>query len=408
MRTITNCRSCGSGDLTEIVNFGEQYLSDFREDDSKPPRYPLELVYCGGCHLVQLRHTVPSGEMYHDRYGFKSGVSESIRADLKEVVEQALEQVPEPDGWLDIASNDGTLLSFVPNYVYRVGVDPVKFLCEEAEPHANLIVNDFFQADDVLTYDDYNGHINKFDVVTSISMFYDLDDPNKFVADVARVLEDRGVWVIQQNYLLTTLELNAIDNVCHEHLEYYSLLALEPLLARHGLAVFKCSTSMVNGGSIRTFVGKIGDHAEEQSVQEQRDLEWNAGLDGIDAYRAFGAGVAVSIKALRGFVNTVSASGSSVYIYAASTRGATIWQAAGFGPEQITAAVERNPAKVGKMFSAIDVPIISERQAREEQPDYILIGPWFFADQILEREADLLAAGTQAIIPLPELRVVNG
>lgn len=394
MRTITNCRSCDSPDLTELVDFGDHFLSDFRDDDTLPPKYPLVLVICDGCKLVQLRHTVPSSDMYHERYGFKSGISESIKNDLKEVVEQALEVKPDTANWLDIASNDGTLLSHVPNELYRVGVDPVGFLCEEAKQYADRIVNEFFSSE----------HMDRtFDVITSVSMFYDLDDPNQFVSDVEWTLADKGVWVIQQNYLLTTLELNAIDNVCHEHLEYYSLMSLEALLERHGLEVFKCSTSMINGGSIRTFVARKGDFPIDGSVQDQRDAEWNAELDSIDAYKSFAAGVAKNIADLMDFVDNASANGSSIYIYAASTRGATIWQAAGFGPEQITAAVERNPAKVGKMFSAINVPIISEEQARAEKPDYMLIGPWFFANQILEREQELLEAGTKAIIPLPEL-----
>lgn len=400
MRTITDCRSCASTNLTELVDFGEQYLSDFREDNSKPPKYPLVLVICDGCKLVQLRHTVPSAEMYHDRYGFKSGVSNSIKDDLKEVVVQGL-TFRDPmavHSWLDIASNDGTLLSYVPKDIRRVGVDPVGFLCKEAEPHADKIVADFF---DPKHFED-----EKFDVVTSISMFYDLDDPNKFVSGVKSVMSEGGLWIIQQNYLLTTLELNAIDNVCHEHLEYYTLLSLESLLERHGLEVVSVSTSMINGGSIRTFVARRGDYVPDGTVKIQRHLESVYGLQHIDAYERFGAKVAESIEDVRRAVRDANYYGKSVYIYAASTRGATIWQAAGFGPEQIKAAVERNPAKVGRMFSAIGVPIISEEQARAEKPDYMLIGPWFFADEILEREKDLLASGTNAIIPLPELRIV--
>lgn len=405
MDAITRCRSCHSSKLVEVVDLGEQYISDFRDDGERPPKYPLTLLLCGHCKLVQLKHTTPSAEMYHERYGFKSGVNDTLRADLKDVVASALHYRGNPRRWLDIASNDGTLLSFVPAPTYAVGIDPIKKLCDEAVQHGDLIVNAFFSAPLVTEYGE-ESQAEKFDVVTSISMFYDIDDPNKFVKEVASVMESNGVWVIQQNYLLSTLELGAIDNICHEHLEYYSLIALENLLGRHGLEVFHLTTSGVNGGSLRTFVARKGDYEVDDTVRTQRIKEYNFGMSGVRVYKEFGRDAMSRIAGLRDLVNSLAKQEKTVFIYGASTRGATIWQAAGFGPEQIECAVERNPDKVGKRFSAINIPIISEEHARAYKPDYILIGPWFVAREILEREADLLAGGTKAIIPLPTLRII--
>lgn len=400
MRTITNCRSCSSESLVQIINLGDQHISDFRDDNTLPPKYPLEVVYCDDCKLVQLRHTVPSGEMYHERYGFKSGISDSIKNDLREVVEQALAKKPDASSWLDIASNDGTLLSFVPKEIYRAGVDPITKLCNEARQHADSIVNDFFSSE--------RFGQNDFDIITSISMFYDLDDPNEFVSGVEKVLASKGVWVIQQNYLLTTLQLGAIDNICHEHLEYYTLMSLRALLDRHGLEVFKCSTSMVNGGSIRTFVARKGDYPVGASVHRQMGLERKAGLDSIDAYRSFADKAMSNITALHDLVYELANKDKTIYIYAASTRGATIWQAAGIGPEQVVCAVERNPAKVGARFSAIDIPIISEEEFRRLRPDYALVGPWFFAfPEIINRESEYILGGGKMIVPLPDLVVIE-
>lgn len=397
MRTITSCRVCHSKQLTTIIDLGEQYLSDFRTDFERPPKAPLEAVICEACRLVQLRHTVPSGQMYHERYGFKSGVSDSIKADLHEIVNETLKFKTEVSSWLDIASNDGTLLSYVPKEIYRVGIDPIQKLCDEAKQHADRIVPDFFRA---------NYFDQPFDVVTSISMFYDLDDPNRFVSEVKDTLADKGVWVIQQNYLLTTLQLGAIDNFCHEHLEYYSLMSLQALLDRHGLEVIRCSTSMVNGGSIRTFVARKGDYPVAASVHRQLEFEHKAGLYELKPYTTFAEFAMKQIADLRSLVGKLAREGNSIYIYAASTRGATIWQAAGIGPQHVEAAIERNPTKVGARFSAIDVPIESEEWAHRLRPDYMLIGPWFFADEILNREVAMLEAGTKVIIPLPQLRIV--
>lgn len=397
MKTIIECRSCSSTNLDKFLDLGSQYVSDFRDDLSKPNKYPLQVVICADCKLVQLRHTTPSQEMYHENYGFKSGISDSIKADLKEIVEEGLTYHHE-GAWLDIASNDGSLLSNVPTNIYRVGVDPITKYCKEAEQYADKIVNDFFGGQKFIT---------KFDVITSISCFYDMDTPNQFVSDVTKVLAMRGVWIIQQNYLLPTMELGAIDNICHEHLEYYTLLSLEPLLARHGLEVIDISTSMVNGGSIRTVVAHKGTRPVQDSVEKQRTIEADANLHDTVPYFTFAKNAHTNIERLKLLVMGIKSEGKSVAILAASTRGATIWQAAEFTADDIDYAVERNSEKVGKYFSAIGIPIVSEEQFRQDQPDYAIIGPWFFDDEIVKRESGYLKNGGILITPLPEVKLIE-
>lgn len=398
MRTITKCRSC-DGKITEFLDLGVQYTSDFREDNSDTPAYPIVAVMCEDCYLVQLRDTTPSHEMYHDNYGFKSGVSNSIKDDLKDNVKNALKYFKKPSNWMDIASNDGTLLSYVPKSTFKVGVDPITKYCKMAEEHADLIINDFYRAELV------DGLM--FDVITSISCFYDMDDPNKFVKDVAQVLARKGIWIVQQNYLLPTMQLNAVDNFCHEHLEYYTLLSMEPLLERHGLEVIELSTSMVNGGSIRTIIAHKGAYPTQDSVERQRTIEKDYRLDTWAPYERFAKDVWKNLRELKLFVTDANKEGKTVAILAASTRGATIWQAAGIGEGDVLFAVERNPEKVGKYFNAIHVPIVSEEHAREVKPSYMIVGPWFFADEIVEREADYRANGGALVIPLPKLKIVE-
>lgn len=399
MRGITKCRACGNKNLLEFLDLGKQYLSDFRDDYEKTPKYPLVAVLCSGCSLVQLKHTTPQHEMYHDRYGFKSGVSDSIKKDLDSVVSHAFEYKNDPKTWLDIASNDGTLLSFVPEDIYRVGVDPVGFLCEEAEQHADVIINDYYDAKHFKDTD------WGFDVITSVSCFYDMPNPNKFVRDVKKVLADKGVWIIQQNYLLTTMELSAVDNFCHEHLEYYTLLSLENLLKKYDLEVNEVYLSMVNGGSIRTVVSHKGTFDVDESVFRQREIEEAYGVGTIMPYEEFAAAVGNELNKLRTLLTDLKAQGKKIAILAASTRGATIWQSANIGSYLVDYAVERNPAKVGKNFTAIGIPIVSEEYAREDKPDYMVIGPWFFADEIIKREEEYLKAGGELIIPLPRVTI---
>lgn len=405
-----------NGELTPVIDLGEQYLSDFRDDDQLPPRYPLEVMMCDDCQLVQLNHTTPSEDMYHERYGFKSGVNEAIRANLSEIVEECFKWKPKARRWLDIASNDGTLLSNVPENVYRVGIDPITKYCEEARQHADLVINDFFQPHYFhYQLDQGEDLYPKFDVITSVSMFYDLDDPNEFVKGVKGILAPEGVWSIQQNYLLTTMELNAIDNVCHEHLEYYSLHSLEKLLDRHDLEVFDVSTNTINGGSIRTLVQHKGAYSRlnngitnriQPSVQKQRDKEMAFGIADPKIYERFGYETQLRMLKLANFVLKEALDGKVTYIYGASTRGGTIWQGAGLDVEHLPKAVERNPEKVGKKIASIQVPIISEEQARAEKPDYMLVSPWFFKEVFLEREREYLENGGKFIFPLPEVEIV--
>lgn len=394
---IKECRACKSDDLTEFLDLGEQYLSDFREDDKLPPKYPLVAVLCGSCALVQLRDTTPQSEMYHDRYGFKSGISDSIKNDLHDIVFHAQQYRDTPKSWLDIASNDGTLLSFVPKVTKKVGVDPVTFLCEEAAQHADYIVNDYFNSESVK---------EKFDVITSISCFYDMPDPTQFVEDVKNVLNDDGVWVIQQNYLLTTMELGAVDNFCHEHLEYYTLISLKKLLEKCGLEINEVKLSMVNGGSIRTIVSHKGTFPVDKSVDDQLEKEENYGLNSLAPYKEFSEKVGENLDKLYRTVKELKDNGNRICILAASTRGATLWQSANIGKELVDYAVERNVAKNGKRFSAIDIPIVSEETFRKDQPDYALIGPWFFADEIIKREHEYAERGGKFITPLPKVEIV--
>lgn len=398
----TDCRSCRSGDLVSVLDLGEQHLSDFREDDSRPSRYPLHLVVCGSCGLVQLDHTAPSAELYHGNYSFKSGVSDGIRADLADVVRSALDRRPDARTWLDVASNDGTLLSYVPPAVHRVGIDPLEQFAAEAREHADQVITDFFRPS-------YFGAGDRFDVVTSVSMFYDLDDPDAFVAGVAGVLAPRGVWVVQQNYLPAMLDATSVDNVSHEHLAYYSLTTLSPLLERHGLRVNHVTMSPVNGGCFRTVITRRDDALRHPSVTATLLDEERRGLRDpeLAVYARFAARARERLHTLYDLVDEVVEGGESVYVYGASTRGGTLWQAAGLTPRHLPFVVDRNPAKVGRWMSALGSPIISEEDARERHPEYMLVGPWWFRDVFLKREADYLRSGGKLIFPLPDVDVVG-
>lgn len=404
---ITKCRSCGSEKLDSVIDLGNQMLSDFRADDKKPNAYPLHLVRCLDCNFCQLTETAPFDEMYTENYGFKSGTNEVIRADLKDIANQgiryALQNHPDPItepslDVLDIASNDGTLLSNYPTNYYRVGVDPIAKLCKEADLKSDLIINEFFPTKQL--------EGAKFDIITAISCFYDVEDPANFLGEMVKLMTDNGVLIIQQNYLLATLQNNAYDNICHEHIGYHTLMSMEHLFERFGLECVDVSTSMVNGGVLRTVCQKKGVGTPTKAVQAQRDIETAYGLDTDTPYRRFANNVKNTAHELKELIDSINASGKKCYIYGASTRGGTIWQYVGLDVNDLPFAVERNPDKVGKKIASIGVPIISEEQARLDKPDYMLVSIWFFWDSVCQREQDYLNAGGRLIRPLPELEVV--
>ena len=397
---IKKCRSCSSTELTEIINLGEQYLSDFRTDASKPEKFPLIVLLCSNCSLAQLSETVARENMYHDGYGYRSGVNEQIRSNLKMLVEQGLGFIPTPKRWLDIACNDGTLLSFVPKTTYRVGVDPVKKFKTESSDHADSIIDDYFPNTEIESQD-------KFEVITSISMFYDLDDPNSFVDSIRRLLTENGVWIVQQNYLMSMLENNSFDNICHEHIEYYSCTAMQKLLDAHDLEINKVVMDPINGGSIITIISHKNFRIVDSSVLEVINKEKIFGVANPNSYGEFNSAVETITAKLVSTLSNLKSSGKKIAIYGASTRGAVIWQKANLGPNIIEYAIERQKEKFGKYFSAIGVRIISEEEMRIAPPDYLLIGPWFLKESLINRESDYLKNGGKMIFPLPNVEIID-
>jgi SAM-dependent methyltransferase len=388
----------------DVIDLGQHRLPDFpRPEDHRPdtPTYRLRLVICLDCTLLQLGETTPRAKLYHDRYGFRSGTNEAIRLDLLEIVQYARMVKPGIKSWLDIACNDGTLLSNVPPEIHRTGIDPVTPIAREARQNnrADRVIYNYFSA--------HYFRPREFDVITSISMFYDLDDPNQFVHEVKQCLAPGGIWVIQQNYAGDMLRSNAIDNVCHEHVTYFALLPLMILLERHGLEINDVTFSSVNGGCIRTLVSRIGDRPVSASVQEAYEREVIMGLHRPGVWTSWGEQVRRELDLTRSFLVNAKHQGQLVYLYGASTRGGTILQMIDAGPDLLPYAVERSPAKVGAVMSATGIPIISEEAMRHDRPNFLLVSPWFFKSVFLRREAEYLRKGGRLVFPLPHFEIAS-
>jgi hypothetical protein len=317
------------------------------------------------------------------------------------------------DTVIDIGCNDGTLLSFYGGDFYRVGVEPAKNLRQHAEKHADLIIGDYFTAEGY-----FARRSEKAKIVTSIAMFYDLEEPHKFVSDIDAVLDTEGLWIVQMSYMPLMLKQLAFDNICHEHLEYYSLSSFEYLVRQYNLRVVDVELNDTNGGSFRIYLRKniSQDHffgtAPHRDVGEFRvssllEYEKKLHLDEPETYISWFKKVQELRTQTVDFIRSEKSRGKVIWGYGASTKGNTLLQWYGLDNTLIDAIAERNPDKYGKRTVGTNIMIRSEEQMRQAKPDYLLILPWHFISEFRAREKEYLASGGKFIVPCPKFEVVS-
>ena len=392
-REISNCRACGSARLETVLDLGNLAVSDFPALASEQEdRAPLTLVVCLDCSLVQLRHTVERDRLYRD-YWYRSGTNESMVASLRDVVDDAVRRVGlrDDEAVLDIGANDGTMLRLFPAGAYRYGFEPSN-LAGEAREGTDGIFRDYFPP--------AWPAFRQFKVITSIAMFYDLEEPGAFVKAIKDWLHPRGVWLVQFQDLAAMLGCNGFDNICHEHLTYWGQDAFLALLAQHGLCVEDVTYNQTNGGSVRYAIRHGKQRIAAPSYGDVFAQAW--------ALAEFGRKVETLKERTRVMLQRIRAAGQTVLGYGASTKGNTTLQYYGITADLLPAIAERNPDKWGKVTAGTHIPIISEQEMRERRPDYLFVLPWHFIDGFVQREAAFLAGGGRFIVPLPELRVVGG
>lgn len=409
IREISKCRVSKSKDLVPILKLGTQALTGVFPENSniKITEGPLELVWCPESGLVQLKHSYDANEMYGDNYGYRSGLNQSMVDHLRNKV-CYLERLARPkkgDTILDIGSNDCTMLkTYSVEGLRRIGIDPTGKKFAEYYPNDISLVPEFFSSD---VY--YSATDKQAKIITSIAMFYDLDDPVAFACEIKNVLADGGIWHFEQSYLPSMLRLTSYDTICHEHLEYYSLSAVIKILDAADLKVADVAMNNINGGSFAvTAVKKSNTQIKINSpvINWTLEQEERMGLSTPEPYLQFEERVFRHREDLTRLINSLVADGKKIYGYGASTKGNVILQFCNFTSEQITAIAEVNEEKFGRVTPGTNIPIISEDEARAAQPDYFLVLPWHFKDGILRRERKYLTNGGKFIFPFPEIEIV--
>ncbi len=388
--------------MIDVLDLGDLPFSCFpNPEDPNPELLPLKLCLSPESGLVQLRHSIDPDEMYN-QYWYMSGINQSMTLALKSIVDQAILRskldLNPGDIVVDIASNDGTLLSAYPDHLFRVGIDPAKNIKPK---NCNLHINTYFSAE---AYEEKLGS-KKAKIVTSIAMFYDLEDPIKFAKDVAKILQPGGLWILELSYLPTMLEKNSFDTICSEHLEYYSLAAIEYILKRSGLEVEDVELNDVNGGSFRVYIRHQGYAKETVAIHQMRQSEQSMKLTDPQTYLDFAKSVEKNKAEMIAFLETQKKLGKKVIGYGASTKGNTILAYYGIGPELLPYVADRNPIKWGRE-TVTRIPIISEDEARKMKPDYFLTLPYHFINEFLTRETEFLQHGGKFVLPIPNLKVL--
>lgn len=405
--------------MQELFTLGELYPSDFLQDNEAPRSNLVEMkLMLTSDGNVRLEKIAPLNVMFAEKYWYASGINNTMRDALKDIVYSInkMTKLKENDLWIDIASNDGTLLSFVSPFILRVGIDPVDDTFKhQAEKHSNLIIQDYFSA---AVFKASKFGSLKAKVITSIAMFYDLENPDSFIQDVHEVLDDNGLWVMQLSYTPLMIKQMAFDNICHEHVYYYSLFNLKALLEKNGFKIMDCQLNDINGGSFRVYIMKDLVSGKNFSSQPHRDVcqmrvnslleyEKSLNLDKKETWLEFFASIEKLKEETVAFIKAAKAQGKTVYGYGASTKGNTLLQYFGLDSTLITAIAERSTPKWGLKTIGTNIPIISEDEMRSAKPDYLLCLPWHFINEFKEREKDLLQQGTQFIVPCPRFEIIG-
>lgn len=407
---ITKCRSCHSDNLDLVFDLGNQVLTGvfLSKNLDKISSGPVALVLCNDCCLVQMQYSYPLDEMYNDGYGYQSGLTSFMSQHLKGIIAFATNHVNlnKNDHILDIGCNDGTLLNHYPQNSYNlVGIDPVAKKYLDRYPKNSKVVTEFFSKESY-----FSVASKKAKIITSISMFYDLDEPVEFANAIANVLSDDGVWVFEQSYLPAMLRTNSYDTVCQEHVEYYSLAAIQNILDQVGMVIINASQNEVNGGSVRLAAAHKNSSLANNISPEATWLiqqEKNHHIYSNKPWRDFTKNVERHKLDLVNLLTELKNAGKTVLGYGASTKGNVILQYCDIGPDLLPFIGDITPSKDGAFTPGSKIPIISMDKAKAMKPDYFLVLPWGFRGDILLREKETVSNGTKFIFPLPYVEIVS-
>ena len=400
------CRNCRNTKFDLVTEIGSQPISSyFPKKKELLKNYSLNLYECKSCRLIQLYEIPGLKEMYGPQYGYKTGISNFMVNHLKKKFDwiKKIKALKNNSNILDIGSNDGTFLNFFSKNIKKrklFGIDPSADAFPNSYNKRIEVIIDFFNEHSV---NNYFENI-KFSVITSFAMFYDVEDPNIFCKNISKILEKNGIWVLEFSYFPLLLKNLTYDQICHEHVIYYTLSTFKKILDKNNLKVVDFSLNEINGGSIEVLCTKKESNLKTKSNKIKELLLIEQKIIKED-YNKFNLRVHNSKKNLSLFLNNISK--SEVIGYGASTKGNVILNYCGVTNKDISYICDANPSKIGKFTPGSFIPIISKKEMRRINPKYLLVLIWSFKREVIKQEENFIKNGGKLIFPLPVFHVVD-
>lgn len=403
---IKKCRCCSSKKIKNYINFGKMSLTtEFPKKRVDTNKIPLNLVLCEKCKLFQLQHNYELKKLYNQNYGYKSGINKTMTNHLKNIAidAQKFSKLNNGSVVLDIASNDGTLLKcFKQKFVTKIGIDPT--IVKYRKNYKNIIGHPgFFKKNIFLKL----SKGRKAKIITSIAVFYDIPNPNSFVHDIKQILDEDGIWILEQSYFPFLIKNNAFDSICHEHLSYFMYKQLKIILEKNELILNNVKFNTMNGGSFRLFIShKNSKHKIfKNNINKLEKIEKKIFKNFARYKLKFRRNINYTKIKLLNLLIKLKAKNKIIHIYGASTKGNVILQYCNIDRKLTPYAVERNPDKFGRYTPGTLIPIISEKNSKKLKPDFYLVMPWHFKEEIIKREKKFLNNGGKIIFPLPKIQI---
>jgi SAM-dependent methyltransferase len=401
------CRACGGPNVPLVLSLGRTPLANAllsaEQLEGREDTYPLDVVFCEDCTLVQITETVPPARLFSD-YAYFSSFSDTMLRHAEALVGRVVAARPLGGKLVtEIASNDGYLLQYYQKAGIRVlGIEPAANIARVAEERGIPTYVDFFGESCAQTL---AARGDRADVIHANNVLAHVPDLPGFARGLDRLLADDGIAIIEVPYVKDLIDHCEFDTIYHEHLSYFSLTALQRLFSRHGLAVLDVERLPIHGGSLRVTLGHAGGSAPAQAVHRLMDEEEQWGVTRVGFYQRFAAEVAELRRSLLDTLGALRADGKRLAAYGAAAKGSTLLNCFGIGRDYLEYVVDRSPHKQGRYMPGVHLPIEAPARLLEDRPDFVLLLTWNFADEILEQQAEFRRRGGRFIIPVPEVRV---